>query len=158
MGLYLQSPSPDNHSVSSEDISCLTPFLLPSPLNTLRKHSGWTDSLQVSSYLTLQSLCIVARSCDNLSHALGAKHLRKVPGFFVNSFHPHLVFCHEWVKPRILCESQWWMNKDLGIEAPVNCISLVIETSGKSYHHWNKAVRSQLLNMQHGLLWELAPE
>lgn len=40
LGLYLQSPSPDNHSVSSEDVSCPIPFLLPSLLNTLRKHQG----------------------------------------------------------------------------------------------------------------------
>lgn len=85
------------------------------------------------------SLCLVARRCHNLSHAVGAKQLRKVPGFFVNSFHPDLLFCHERVKPGSLCGSQWWMDKALGMEAPVHCVSPVNKASEKSYRQWNKA-------------------
>lgn len=50
------------------------------------------------------------------------------------------------------------MNKDLGIEALLHYISLVNKTSKESYQHWNEAVLAHLLNMQHGLWWELAPE
>lgn len=124
------------------------------------KHQGWTDSLQVSSYLTFPSLSLPC--CTEMSQFVtcsGSQTAKEGSRLFLST--PFIQICFS-----VMSE----LNQEACVDPSGGWIKLWgWKPQCTAFHLWIKPVKnrtdsgtrqilSQLLNLHHGLSWALAPE